>query len=138
MFLKKMSNKVKIGPEWLLAFLLVFLFVGCNKGSEGIKKLASGKLEIPANGGSSTIVFEGQANDDVSIVLSANDMDCAPYGHLEDENGNSIYVPQNSSAKEGKNSGKTVLKSTGNYTLTLFDGSNRGCTVDVTVTALTK
>lgn len=138
MFLKKSEKKIKSGSKWLLLFVLITVFVGCGKSEEGPQKLTAGKLDIPPKGGSASIVFEGQAAQLISIELKANDLDCAPYGHLEDEQGNSLYVPQNASAKGGKNFGKTTLKSTSNYTLTIYDGSNRGCQVDVTVMALPK
>ena len=138
MFLKKSKKKIGSGSKWLLLFVLVLCIVGCGKNEEGPEKLTGGKLDIPPKGGSASIVFEGQEGDFISIVLKANDMDCEPYGHLEDEEGVSLYVPQNAQAKGGKNSGETTLKSTSNYTLTIYDGSNRGCKVEVTVTKLPK
>ena len=138
MFLKKSEKKMGSGSKWLLLFVLIFVFIGCGKSEEGPKKLTGGKLDIPPKGGSASIVFEGREGDLISIELKANDMDCAPYGHLEDEQGNNLYVPQNASAKGGKNAGQATLKSTSNYTLTIYDGSNRGCKVHVAVTKLPK
>ena len=131
MFLKKNENFFKSPSIWLLILILATLTSACDKSDKSEEIVARGQLTIAPNGGSSTIVFEGQNKDTITIELIANDMDCEPYGHLEPEGGKAIYLPLNSTAKAGKNRATTTLELSGNYTLSVFDGTNRGCEVSV-------
>jgi hypothetical protein len=89
-------------------------------------------VRVGPGGGSAQVRFKGRAGQRLYISLRASKPRMEPYGHLEYGN-QARYFPTNRGARQGYNIGALDLGYSGRYTLTIFDGSNRGGLVRVLV-----
>ncbi len=99
--------------------------------SEGI--LLDQTATIPAGGGSAEVSFKASNGQRIQILLSASNTSVQPYASLQYPDGSSVYNPPINTAANGVNQVEIPLEQTGQYTLTLFDGSNQGGKVSVRV-----
>ncbi len=102
--------------------------------SEGI--LIDQMATIPGNGGNAEVSFNASGGQRIRILLSASSTSVQPYASLQYPDGTSMYNPPINTAANGVNQVEIPLNQTGQYTLTLFDGSNQGGTVSVKVVTL--
>lgn len=91
---------------------------------------------IPAGGGSAEVGFQASSGQRIQILLSAANPSVQPYGSLQSPDGTSVYNPPINTAANGVNQVEIAIDQTGQYTLTLFDGSNQGGEVSVKIIAL--
>ncbi len=91
---------------------------------------------ISGGGGSAEVSFKASSGGRIQILLSASNTAVQPYASLQYPDGTSVYNPPINTAVNGVNQVEIPLNQTGQYTLTLFDGSNQGGTVSVKVVAL--
>ncbi|MBI2267519.1 MAG: PKD domain-containing protein [Armatimonadetes bacterium] len=89
-------------------------------------------VTVAGEGGASEIRFQATRGQKVRIHMQAQAAGMEPYGHLESASGGN-YHPPNEGARDGVNSWEGKLPDTGKYVLTVFDGSNRGGSVTVTI-----
>lgn len=97
--------------------------------------LVNRTVNVAGGGGGAAVRFSVNAGQRVRITLQSNDRRMLPYGHLSHPGGE-VYFPPNSNARAGYNSGVAALRHSGQYTLTVFDGTNRGGQVNVKVILL--
>lgn len=91
---------------------------------------------VPGGGGSAEVAFEASSGQRIQILLSAANPSVQPYASLQSPDGTSVYNPPINTAANGANQVEIAIDQTGQYTLTLFDGSNQGGTVAVKVIVL--
>ncbi len=91
---------------------------------------------IPGGGGSAEVAFKASSGQRIQIQLSASNTAVQPYASLQYPDGTSVYNPPINTAVNGVNQVEIPLNQTGQYTLTLFDGSNQGGAVSVKVVTL--
>ena len=116
--------------------------LGCGGTSTSPEKptfpavLAEKTLTVAGGGGGANVTFAGSSGWNIRITLTAAPNTMMPYGFLECQSGTGTYRPPEESAKNGQNSDVVTLAQTGTYTLTVFDGENKGGTVSVKVERL--
>lgn len=93
-------------------------------------------VTIPGSGGNAEVSFKASNGQRIQILLSASNTSVQPYASLQYPDGTSVYNPPINTAANGVNQVEIMINQTGQYTLTLFDGSNQGGTVSVKVVAL--
>ena len=93
-------------------------------------------VTVAGGGGGANVTFDGSSGWSIRITLTATQSTMMPYGYLECQVGTGTYRPPEESAKNGQNSDVVTLAQTGTYTLTIFDGENKGGTVSVKVERL--
>ncbi len=93
-------------------------------------------VTIPGGGGSAEVAFKASSGQRIQILLSASNTSVQPYASLQYPDGSSVYNPPINTAANGVNQVEIPLNQTGQYTLTLFDGSNQGGTVSVKIVVL--
>ncbi len=93
-------------------------------------------VTVSGNGGSAEVSFNASSGQKIQILLSTSNSSMQPYGYLQYPDGTSMYNPPINTAKNGTNQAEVVLNQAGQYTLTLFDGSNQGGTVSVKIVVL--
>jgi hypothetical protein len=93
-------------------------------------------VTIPGGGGGADVSFKASSGQRVRILLTASNAGVEPYGSLQYPDGTSVYNPPINTAVNGANQVEIPINQTGQYTLTLFDGSNQGGPVAVKITAL--
>lgn len=104
--------------------------------SLGGRVLVDQTLNIAPRGGGANLQFSVYpAGRRVRIVLRALSPGMMPYGHLSHPRGQR-YFPAQNTARNGANDATTILPYAGQYTLTVFDGTNRGGQVRVAVVQL--
>lgn len=126
----------------VLAALAVLLLVGgvgtigCSSDDDGTpgSVLLDTVVDVAANGGAATVFFQGVSGQTVRITLTGP-ATTEPYGFLEPPGGEATYTPPNS-GKQGVNEADVKLAATGQFSLTVFDGTNRGGKVRVVVAVL--
>ncbi len=91
---------------------------------------------VPGNGGNAEVSFKASNGQRIQILLSTSNPGMQPYASLQYPDGTSVYNPPINTAANGANQVEIMINQTGQYTLTLFDGSNQGGTVSVKVVAL--
>ncbi len=123
--------------------MLVFITIACNVLSAPTRAqepqspiLLDRTATIPGGGGSAEVSFKASNGQRVQILLSASNTAVQPYASLQSPDGTSVYNPPINTAANGANQVEIPLNQTGQYTLTLFDGSNQGGTVSVKIIAL--
>lgn len=100
--------------------------------------LADTTVNVAPRGGGANLQFSVfPAGRRVRILLQALSPGMMPYGHLSHPQGER-YFPTVNSARGGVNDGTTILPYQGQYTLTVFDSTNRGGQVRVRVVQLSR
>lgn len=111
--------------------------VGCDSddggGSSGAV-LLDATVTVAGDGGAATVSFQGVSGQTVRITLTGP-ATTEPYGFLEPPGGEATYTPPNS-GKQGVNEADVKLTVTGQFSLTIFDGTNRGGKIRVVVAVL--
>ncbi len=123
--------------------VLVLIMIACNMISSTSSNtqepsnliLLDQTAAIPGGGGSTEVSFKADSRQRIQILLSASNATVQPYASLQSPDGTSTYHPPINTAANGMNQVEIPLNQTGQYTLTLFDGSNQGGTVSVKVVA---
>lgn len=92
-------------------------------------------VTIPGGGGSAEVSFSTSGDQRIQIVLTASNPAMQPYGNLQYPDGTSQYNPPLNTAANGVNQVEVMLNQTGQYVLTVFDGSNQGGPVSVKIVA---
>jgi hypothetical protein len=100
--------------------------------SQVVRSALRSTVTVAPEGGGAEVRFQALKGQRVRITLRAEDPSLEPYGHLESASG-AHYYPPNEGARGGVNTWEGELPDTGSYVLTVFDGSNRGGRVGVTV-----
>jgi hypothetical protein len=95
--------------------------------------LVDKQVTVARDGGSAKVHFAARRGEKIRIGLKASSPSSEPYGYLEWPDGKGEYSPLNQTAAAGENSAIVTLDRTGIYILTVFDGSNQGAIVRVTV-----
>lgn len=109
--------------------------LGCKIGSAGeVKTLLDKTVSVAAGGGSADVSFQALKGQKVKIALKAASSTMEPYGYLQKPDGKEEYRPAVDTAKNAKNEAEFTADKKGRYNLTLFDGSNNGGKISVTIT----
>ncbi len=134
-------KKRSLIPAFVIAFALIT--IACNILSASPRAqgpanpvLLDRMFIIPGGGGSAEVAFKASNGQRIQILLSASNTAVQPYASLQSPDGASVYNPPINTAANGANQVEIPLNQTGQYTLTLFDGSNQGGSVSVKVIAL--
>ena len=93
-------------------------------------------VTVAGGGGSAEVSFTASTGQRIQILLSASSPGMQPYGNLQYPDGTSQYNPPLNTAANGTNQVEINLNQNGQFTLTIFDGSNQGGTVSVKIIAL--
>lgn len=88
---------------------------------------------IPGGGGSFEVTFYVSNEQSIEIILEASNPSMQPYGSLQYPDGRSVDNPPITGAQNGRNQIVIPLNQAGQFTLTIFDGSNQGGSVLVMV-----
>lgn len=102
----------------------------------GIRILAEEVVTVAGEGGAAEISFSAAVGQKILITMLSESFRMEPYGYLEPSNGEGFYTPENGQSVSGLNSSEVSLSQGGNFTLTVFDGSNRGGVVHVRIELL--
>lgn len=98
--------------------------------------LADTTVNVAPQGGGANLQFSVfPAGRRVRVLLQALSPGMMPYGHLSHPRGER-YFPTVNTAQGGMNDATTILPYQGQYTLTVFDSTNRGGQVRVRVVQL--
>lgn len=89
-------------------------------------------VTVAAGGGGAELSFVARHNQKIRIHMQALDGGMEPYGFLESRSG-AEYRPANDTVRDGENTWEGAVPDNGRYKLTVFDGSNRGGRVKVTI-----
>jgi hypothetical protein len=90
-------------------------------------------VTVPGGGGFVEVSFNASNGQRIQILLSAANPSMQPYGSLQYPNGTSADIPPINTVANGVNTVEIVLNQTGQYSLTVFDGSNQGGAVSVKI-----
>lgn len=93
-------------------------------------------VNVGPGGGAAEVSFNATSGQRIQIVLTAANPGMQPYANLQSPDGSAVYNPQINTAANGSNQAEFVANQTGQYSLTIFDGSNQGGNVSVKVVAL--
>ncbi len=93
-------------------------------------------VTLPGGGGSADVSFTASSGQRIQITLTASNASMQPYGNLQYPEGTSQYTPSINTSANGTNKTETSLDQSGQFGLTLFDGSNQGGSVSVKVMLL--
>ena len=93
-------------------------------------------VTLPGGGGSADLSFTASSGQRLQIVLTASNPGMQPYGNLQYPDGTSQYNPAINTAANGANQAEVSVNQSGQFSLTVFDGSNQGGSVSVKVTSL--
>ncbi len=120
--------------------LTIGLF-GCNGGSSSSPTfpmvLIEQSVTVAAGGGGADVVFSGSNGQIIRITMKAATNSMEPYGYLTNPDGaTGEYYPPLGSAQNGQSSAEVTLTQTGSYNLTVYDGSNQGGIIVVTIERL--
>ena len=133
------GNNLLRGSVFCAALILFFSFLpaGCSSGDDdsnvGVVILDT-TVTVGANGGYGTVFFQASAGQTIRIALTGPS-GTEPYGYLEPPSGNGTYTPPNS-GQAGSNQADILLTESGQFSLTIFDGANRGGTITVVVSRI--
>jgi hypothetical protein len=109
---------------------------GCKSASTGeTKTLLDKTVSVGAEGGSAEVSFNAVKGQKVTIELKAASENMEPYGFLHRPDGKEEYRPVVETARNAMNKAEFVATKAGRYNLTIFDGSNSGGKVSVTITS---
>jgi hypothetical protein len=136
--MSKWEGNMKIRRIILLALAISGLVVGfgCKKAITGEPKTLLDKtVSVAGGGGGADVSFQALKGQKIKIELKAESSDMQPYGFLHKPDGKEEYRPTVETAKNAMNESKFTADKKGRYNLTLFDGSNNGGKVSVTITA---
>jgi hypothetical protein len=126
----------RAGGAWACTIAAALTLLGCERKTAPPppRILVEKTVTVPASGGAGGVVFDAFKGQTVRITMTSP-ATVEPYGFLEMPDGTSEYFPKNESARPGFNAGEMVLNARGPHQLTVFDGSNRGGEVVVTIEA---
>lgn len=113
--------------------LCLSLLSGCPKAPSNPAALLDKTISVGAKGGYGNVTFDATKGQKIRITLTAAKKTTEPYGHLGNPDGSGGYFPPNGGSKDGVNTGDMMLSQTGQFTLTVFDGSNEGSNVRVVI-----
>ncbi len=100
------------------------------------RTLVDSTVNVAPQGGGANLQFSVfPAGRRVRIILQGLGPGMLPYAHLSHPRGER-YFPTTNTAQGGVNDATTILRYSGQYTLTVFDGTNRGGQVRVQVVQL--
>jgi hypothetical protein len=131
-----------------LTALLALAAAGCGgdddatspAGNTDPAVLVDQQVTVAANGGAADVTFDATANQRVRITLAAQPntiqgalVPAEPYGHLTAPSGTEGSHPPIGTVSNNQNIEEITLSETGRYSLRVFDGSNAGRRVQVTV-----
>jgi DNA-binding protein YbaB len=117
----------KLGLTLTILTVLTLIATACNPSPVGPQN--------PGGGGFAEISFNVIDEQRFQIALTASNPNIQPYGSLQYPDGTSLYNPPLNTAANGMNRVEIILQS-GQYSLTVFDGSNQGGMVSVTITSI--
>jgi hypothetical protein len=130
-------------PLILVMLAGIALFLTCCATSpralppvRGIRILAEEVVTVAGEGGAAEIPFSAKVGQKILITMLSESFRMEPYGYLEAPNGDGFYTPENGQSAGGLNSSEVTTAEGGGYTLTVFDGSNRGGVVHVRIELL--
>ena len=89
-------------------------------------------VNVPAGGGSGTVMFQAIAGQQIQITLTGVPTTMQPYGNLIGPSGSQTTTPGTGGASGGVNSSQITI-SDRHYQLNVLDNSNKGGTVTVRV-----
>lgn len=89
-------------------------------------------VTVAVNGGGAEVAFEAHRGQKLRITMRAQSNAMEPYGSLESSSG-SNYRPPNETAQNGRNTWEGTMTDDGRHVLTVFDGTNQGGTVTVSI-----
>jgi hypothetical protein len=95
--------------------------------------LADQMVMIPGGGGFAEITFTISNEQRIEIILEASNPGIQPYGSLQHPDGRTEDCPMITGVQNGRNDVEIPISQSGQYTLTIFDGSNQGGDVHVVV-----
>jgi hypothetical protein len=107
-----------------------------NGSSPSGTVLVDQTVTIPGGGGSAEVTFTATGSQRIQITLTASNAGMQPYGNLQYPDGTSQYNPPIDTAANGANKTEISLDQSGQFSLTVFDGSNQGGSVSVKVAIL--
>jgi hypothetical protein len=126
-----------------LALTAAILCLACCASSprvlppvRGVQVLAETVVRVAGEGGYANIPFTAKAGQRILITMLSESNEMEPYGSLEPPEGEGFYTPENGRSVQGLNSSEVTLAKGGTFTLTVFDGSNRGGSVQVRIELL--
>jgi hypothetical protein len=128
-----MNDKVR---QLVSVGLLAVFLIGCSGAASSSTEtvLVDRTVIVAGGGGGAEITFTATSGQKILITLTASNTNMEPYGHLEYPDGTAQYYPPLDTAKNGTNAIELALNLAGKYTLTVFDGTNRGGNVVVKIT----
>jgi hypothetical protein len=97
------------------------------------RELVRETVTVGPGGGSADVTFRACRGWTVRIDLVATDATMEPYGFLECPESEGVYQPPNEGATAGGNGADVSIDHSCTYTLTVFDGTNQGGTVEVII-----
>ena len=104
-----------------------------NGSSPAGTVLVNQTVTVPGGGGNAEVSFTASNGGRIQIVLTASNAGMQPYGNLQYPDGTSRYSPPIDTAANGANQAEIPLNQSGQFTLTVFDGSNQGGSVFVKI-----
>ncbi len=120
----------------LLVATLLASPVLASSPTQAPKVVVEKTVSVGAEGGNAQVTFTATKGQRLHIALKASSS-MEPYGFLERAgSSNGEYRPANERAKKGMNEDDVTISTSGKYSLSLFDGSNAGGTIKVTITEL--
>ena len=112
---------------------LVLPGLGCGWAYNTSAVLVLTEVDVPENGGSAEVMFQGLPNQQVLISLAGRLTTMQPYGNLIGPEGSQSTTPPTNGASNGFNSAQVTLPVAGTYRLQVLDGSKKGGPVTVRV-----
>ncbi len=131
-------KKINIIVATAIAVSLIAAACGPSTSAGGSSEqvLVDKTVSVGAGGGAAEVSFNASSGQRIQIVLSAANTSMQPYGNLQYPDGTGMYNPPLNTAANGTNQAEFVANQTGQYSVTIFDGSNQGGTVSVKIVAL--
>ena len=121
-------------------FVLALITAACTPAAPSTapaeQVLLDKTVNVGAGGGAAEVSFNASSGQSIHITLTAANSGMQPYGNLQYPDGTAMDNPPLNTAVNGSNQAEFVANQTGQYSLTLFDGSNQGGQVSVKIVAL--
>lgn len=126
----------KLSIIFVSAIAVVLVAAACAPSAPagGPSMLVDKTVNVGPGGGAAEVTFSATSGQRIQILLSAAPS-MQPYANLQFPDGSAVYNPPINTAANGANQAEFVANQTGQYSLTIFDGSNQGGTVSVKIVA---
>jgi len=102
--------------------------------ASGSSILLEQSVSVPPGGGFIELWFDGSASQRVRILLTPGSLGIQPNISLNNPDGSTADIPPIDLTPNGESSVEIDLNQNGNYSLTVFDGSNQGGMITVSIT----